>query len=136
MGLRIDRVNELIKREISLYLRNRYRSESTCWTITDVSVSADLRNGTVAYSVLGGPGREKEAAEFFRKKAGEIRKVVGSNVVTKYVPKFRFVRDEGQERGNRVLQILDELRGDEPAHAPDGLEEHASVSDELESGSH
>ena len=133
MGLRIDRVNELIKREISLYLRNRYRSESVRWTITDVSVSADLRNGTVAYSVLGGQGREKEAAEFFRKKSGEIRKVVGSNVVTKYVPKFRFVRDEGQERGNRVLQILDELREDEPA--PDALGKPDSDADGFEAES-
>ncbi|SVB47181.1 uncharacterized protein METZ01_LOCUS200035, partial [marine metagenome] len=52
MGQRTQRVNELIKREISSYLHIRYRSESVYWTITDVSVSADLRNGTVAYSVL------------------------------------------------------------------------------------
>ncbi|MBT5910827.1 MAG: hypothetical protein HOH25_13600, partial [Opitutae bacterium] len=51
----------------------------------------------------------KEAAVFFRKKVGEIRKEVGRHVVLKYSPKLRFVRDEGIERGNRVLEILDGL---------------------------
>ena len=109
MSQRLVRVNELVKREISHFLRQRYRSESVCWTITEVSVSPDLRNGTVAYSVLGGEDREKEALAFFCKKAGEIRKEVGRNVILKYLPKFRFVQDESIDRGNRVLGILDEL---------------------------
>ena len=74
MSLRLARVNELIKREIGNYLRTRYRSESVCWTITSVGVAADLRNATVAYSVLGDEIKAREAQLFFRKHAGEIRK--------------------------------------------------------------
>ena len=109
MGQRTRRVNELIKREISSYLHVRYRSESVCWTITDVDVSPDLRNGTVAYSVIGDESQARKAANFFSKKSGEIRKEVGRNIVLKYTPKFRFVLDMGMKRGNRVLEILDEL---------------------------
>ena len=109
MGQRTRRVNELIKREISSYLHVRYRSESVCWTITDVDVSPDLRNGTVAYSVIGDESQARKAADFFSRKAGEIRKEVGKNVVLKYTPKFRFVLDLGMKRGNRVLEILDDL---------------------------
>ena len=109
MGQRTRRVNELIKREISSYLHVRYRSESVCWTITDVDVSPDLRNGTVAYSVIGDESQSRKAADFFSKKSGEIRKVVGRNIVLKYTPKFRFVLDLGMKRGNRVLEILDDL---------------------------
>ncbi len=109
MGQRSRRINELVKREISSYLHVRYRSESVCWTITDVDVSPDLRNGTVAYSVIGNESQARKAADFFSRKAGEIRKEVGKNVVLKYTPKFRFVLDLGMKRGNRVLEILDDL---------------------------
>ncbi|MBU62173.1 MAG: ribosome-binding factor A [Opitutae bacterium] len=109
MGQRTQRVNELVKREISNYLHIRYRSECVRWTITSVDVSPDLRNGTVAYSVLGDETHFREAAAFFRKKVGEIRKEVGRHVVLKYSPKLRFVRDEGIERGNRVIEILEGL---------------------------
>ena len=114
MSLRLARVNELIKREIGNFLRRRYRSESVCWTITGVDVSADLRNATVAYSVIGNDLNAREAQHFFRKHAGEIRKEVSSKVILKYSPKLSFVRDLGIERGNRVMEILDELESDDP----------------------
>ena len=109
MSLRLARVNELIKREIGTYLSTRYRSESVRWTITSVDVSADLRNASVGYSVLGEELHAREAQLFFRKHAGEIRKVVSKQVILKYSPRLQFVRDFGIERGNRVMEILDEL---------------------------
>ena len=115
MSLRLARVNELVKREIGIFLRRRYRSESVCWTITGVDVSADLRNATVAYSVIGNDLNAREAQHFFRKHAGEIRKEVSSKVILKYSPKLSFVRDLGIERGNRVMEILAELESDESA---------------------
>ena len=114
MSLRLARVNELIKREIGNFLRRRYLSESVCWTITGVDVSADLRNGTVAYSVLGDDLKSREALLFFRKHCGEIRKEVSKNVILKYSPKLTFVQDFGIERGNKVMEILDELESSKP----------------------
>ena len=114
MNLRLARVNELVKREIGNYLKTRYRSESVCWTITSVDVAPDLRNATVGYSVLGDEMKSREAQAFFRKHAGEIRKEVSTHVVLKYSPKLQFVRDHGIERGNRVMEILDELEAGEP----------------------
>ena len=114
MSLRLARVNELIKREIGNFLRRRYRSESVCWTITGVDVSADLRNGTVAYSVLGDDLKSREALLFFRKHCGEIRKEVSKNVILKYSPKLTFVQDFGIERGDKVMEILDELESSKP----------------------
>ncbi len=123
MSLRLARVNELIKREIGTYLSTRYRSESVRWTITSVDVSADLRNASVGYSVLGEELHAREAQLFFRKHAGEIRKVVSKQVILKYSPRLQFVRDLGIERGNRVMEILDELDSenlpnDDPENSP------------------
>ena len=123
MSLRLARGNELIKREIGTYLSTRYRSESVRWTITSVDVSADLRNASVGYSVLGEELHAREAQLFFRKHAGEIRKVVSKQVILKYSPRLQFVRDLGIERGNRVMEILDELDSgnlpnDDPENSP------------------
>ncbi|MDG1173998.1 MAG: ribosome-binding factor A, partial [Opitutales bacterium] len=86
MSLRIARVSELVKREIGNYLTTRYGAETVRWTITSVEVSADLRNATVAYSVVGDELCARQAQQFFRKHAGEIRGVVSKYVVLKYSP--------------------------------------------------
>lgn len=115
----MTRVNELVKREIGNYLSQRYGSETVRWTITSVSVAPDLRNATVAYSVVGDDLCAREAQQFFRKHAGEIRGVVSKYVVLKYSPKLEFVRDHGIERGNRVMEILDGLNnGDDENPLP------------------
>jgi ribosome-binding factor A len=117
MSLRLARVNELVKREIANYLSTRYGSETVRWTITSVDVAADLRNATVAYSVVGDEICAREAQLFFRKHASEIRGQVSKHVVLKYSPKLNFTRDHGMERGNKTMEILDELDGESKALA-------------------
>jgi len=102
-------VNELVRREISDYLHVRYRAESTFLTILAARVSPDLRNGTVAYSVLGDEEQVMQAANFFKAKTGEIRHALSKRIILKYLPKLTFVRDDSIEKGNEVLRILDDL---------------------------
>ena len=64
MGLRIARVNELVKREIANYISTRYGAETVRWTITSVDVAADLRNATVSYSVIGDELSARQAHAF------------------------------------------------------------------------
>jgi len=68
---------------------------------------------TVAYSVIGEELNAREAQHFFRKHAGEIRKEVSKHVILKYSPKLTFYSDFGIERGNRVMEILDDLESGE-----------------------
>jgi len=106
----------LVKREIASYLIKRYGAETVCWTITSVEVAADLRNAKVAYSVVGDELGARKAHQFFQKHAGEIRGQVSKYVILKYSPKLSFVRDLGIERGNKVMEIMDNLDySDEPS---------------------
>ena len=109
MGLRGERVNELVRREISDYLHVRYRSESTFLTILAARISPDLRNGTVAYSVLGDEDQINQAKRFFRGKAREIQNALSKRIVLKYLPKLSFVHDDSIEKGNEVLRLLDDI---------------------------
>jgi len=116
-------VNELVRREISDYLHVRYRSESTFVTILAARISPDLRNGTVAYSVLGGEEQIDRATRFFRTKAGEIQNALSKRIVLKYFPKLSFVRDDSIEKGNEVLRLLDDLElapGEPPCEGTPG----------------
>ncbi|OHE84705.1 MAG: ribosome-binding factor A [Verrucomicrobia bacterium RIFCSPLOWO2_12_FULL_64_8] len=109
MSNRTLRVNELIRREISAYLHTHYQAEAVRLTITGVNVSPDFHDGRVFYSVVGEKELAEDCGRWLREKAGEIRSVVGKQVVLKRLPRFEFVLDETGVRGARVLQVLDEI---------------------------
>ena len=49
MSQRITRINALLQREISEQMRRYYRADTAAITISDVSLSADLRNAKIYY---------------------------------------------------------------------------------------
>lgn len=106
MSERSIRVNELIHRELSHILRTRYREQTVAITLTEVSVSPDLRNGRVFYSVIGDERAKIKARSFFTKEYRNLRQQVASVIILKYFPKLNFVEDESIARGSRVLDIL------------------------------
>ncbi|MGA2444818.1 MAG: 30S ribosome-binding factor RbfA [Opitutaceae bacterium] len=118
MSNRTLRVNEVIQREISAYLHTRYQSEAVRITITGVAVSPDLHDGRVFYSVLGGKDEAAECSRWLREKTGEIRHLVGKQVILKNVPRLEFIHDTTPERGVRVIRLLDEIE-QPPTSPPD-----------------
>lgn len=103
------RVNELILREVSQFLHTRYREKSTYITITEVSVSPDLRNASIYYSVLGEEPRRKAVERFLEKINKEARAAVSKVMTLKYMPTFTFVYDQSIERGMDIVEQLDAL---------------------------
>lgn len=114
MSNRTLRVNELVQREISDILRQRYQSEAVAVTITEVRVSPDLRDARVFVSVVGDEETTEKKVRWLRSKAAAIRAELSRRIVLKYLPKFEFVRDASVARGTRILQMLDQI-----APAPD-----------------
>ena len=109
MSKRIQRVNELLQREISEQLRQNYRTDAVKITISDVETSSDLRNTRIYYSVLGDEADLRDAARLFRKIGKDLRERVSKRVILKYFPRFEFVYDPSLERGAGILDLLDEL---------------------------
>lgn len=111
MSNRTLRVNELIQRELSDILRQRYRDDAVAMTITEVRVTPDLREGRVFVSIIGGEEEATEKIRWIRKKAVAIRKELSTRIVLKYLPKLEYVLDHSAERGTRIVQLLDEVVG-------------------------
>lgn len=114
MSNRTLRVNELVQREISDYLRKRYQSEAVAITVTEVRVAPDLRDARVFVSVVGDEAAAEDRLHWLRGKAGEIRAEIGRRIVLKYLPKFEYVLDRSAARGARILQVLDEIEHPRP----------------------
>ncbi len=108
------RVNELLRREIAEILHREFRDAAVRITITAVDVSPDLRNANVYYSVIGDETHQAAAAKFFSGRAKLLQGLVGRKVVLKYLPRFRFVPDDSIQRGNRIIEVLDEIAQELP----------------------
>lgn len=109
MGERKIRVGELVKRELSRIIHERWRTESVRITLTEADVSPDLKRAKIYYSVLGGREDAAKAAKFLMSKRGELRSMLGKNVVLKYTPEIEFAYDPSIERGMKILSVIDEL---------------------------
>lgn len=110
MSLRQERVRELLKREIGEIIRREIPvTEAGVISVNDVGVASDLHSATVFVGVFGSADQKKRALALLHENRKRIQGLVGKSVILKYTPQLRFLADDSVERGNRVLQILDEL---------------------------
>jgi len=110
MSLRLERVRELLKREIGEIIRRELPvNEVGLINVNDVDVAPNLKTASVFIGILGGDAQKKKGMEALEKSRIRIQGLVGRGIVLKFTPKLRFVLDDSIERGNKVLRILDEL---------------------------
>ena len=118
MSNRTLRVNELIQRELSDLLHTRYQTEAVALTITGVKVAPDLRDGRVYVSVMGDAEMIKKKLQWLKDISQELRFELGRRIVLKYMPRLTYAHDTSTERGNRILQVLDDVGGLAPEPPP------------------
>jgi ribosome-binding factor A len=119
-SLRLQRVRELLKREIGEVIRRELPvSEAGLVTVNDVDVAGDLHSAIVFVSILGNPQQQKRSLGLLTRHRKRIQGLVARAVILKYTPKLRFLMDDSVVRGNRVLEIIEELE----KAAPPGQEE-------------
>ena len=115
-SLRLQRVRELLKREIGEAVRREFHvSECGLISVNDVDVAGDLKTATVFISILGNPDQQKRGFQMLNDHRIRIQGLVARAIVLKYTPKLKFAFDDSIVRGNRVLQIIEELEKTAPA---------------------
>src|SRR3990172_5497060 len=108
MTRRIQRINDLLREEISDLLRRELKDPRIggLVTITEVDVSPDLRQAKVFVSVLGS---EEEKASTFRALAAAahfLRRELRKRLTIRRTPELTFLPDDSLERGARILSLL------------------------------
>jgi ribosome-binding factor A len=101
------RVNELLKRELSIIVTREITFEDALVTINQVNVAADLKKAHVYVSVLGA-GRANVIAELEAHRVA-LQTQLARHVVLKYTPQLVFHLDDSIERGTRVIEILQKI---------------------------
>lgn len=109
-ALRLQRIAELLKRELGEILRRDLATEEVgLITVNEVDVAGDLQSARVFVSILGTVAQQKDAMRLLTEKRKAIQAQVGRDLALRYTPVLTFVKDDSIEKGNRVLQIIEEL---------------------------
>jgi ribosome-binding factor A len=117
--LRHERVRELLKRAIGEAIRREFHvNDVGLITVNDIDVSGDLKSAVVFVSILGTAQQQKRALGVLEEHRIRIQGLVAKAVILKFTPTLKFVVDDSIVRGNRVLQIIEELEK-ESAPKPD-----------------
>ncbi|MDB6131550.1 MAG: ribosome-binding factor [Verrucomicrobiales bacterium] len=110
MSLRMERVQELLKRELGEVIRREIPvDEGGLISVNNVHVSSDLHTANVFVGILGDDEQKKKSVALLEKNRKRFQGLIAKAVVLKYTPQLRFIHDESIEKGNRVLEILEEL---------------------------
>ena len=118
-NVRTDRIGSTL-REIIADELTRIDDESVAYvTVTDVEVDNELTRARVYLSSLD---LADEDIDGVRHHAGRIKKAIGRRARIRRVPELEFLVDPGLVAGNRVTEILADMR-DDRAFAADADEE-------------
>ena len=114
-NLRHERVRELLRRAIGEAIRREFHvNDVGLITVNDLEVGGDLKSAVVFITILGNAVQQKHGLQVLEQNRIRIQGLVAKSVVLKYTPTLKFIVDDSIVRGNRVLQILDELDKNSP----------------------
>ena len=115
MPRRIDRVNELLRSEISYLIARQIKDPRVAGviSITEVIASSDLRSARVYVSVMGNENDRQGALEGIRSAASFLRRELRGRVNLRHAPHLTFQLDDSIEEGDRVLRLMDGLPPEE-----------------------
>lgn len=115
MGIRVNRVEDVLLRSINEVLREKVRDPRIGFvTVTGVTVSPDIRSARVYVSVLGGEQEKKDSLAGLKASSPFIRREVAHQVILKHMPELHFIYDEAPERGEHLMNLLKDLNRDTP----------------------
>ena len=124
MPRRLDRVNELLRTEISQLLARQIKDPrlSGVITVTRVSASNDLRTARVYISVMGDTETKRTALDGIQSAASFLRRELRGRVTMRHTPFLTFDLDESMEEADQILRLMDSLTpNDHESRRHDGL---------------
>lgn len=113
MKHRLERVAEVLKREVSMAIQREITFTGALVTVSAVEVTPDLRHAYVHVSMIGNPGQKREALGMLEQNRALLQHETAKRVILKFTPQLHFKLDESIERGSRVIELLDKLADEE-----------------------
>ena len=115
---RIERVNELLLREISNYVLENQPPDMGFVTFTGVSVTEDLEQARVYFSVMGTDAEKSRSLDLLNAMRTDLTRRMRRLESLKRIPELHFEFDATPERAARVHEIIEHLHAPAPDPAP------------------
>ena len=109
MKNRLDRVNESIKRELGALVSREFTFQAKLVTVKEVDITPDLKSAHVYIGIIGTAEEQRAAMAQLHDARPRLQHELSRRVVLKFTPHLHFKLDETGVRGDRILQIIDEL---------------------------
>ena len=94
-------------------LQRELRDPRLAWvSVTRVEVAPDLREARVLYSCMPETEADRhreEVQENLERASGYLRKLLGSRLTLRTVPRLEFVHDDSLEHGDHISRLLRSL---------------------------
>lgn len=107
------RINEEVKREISIIIRDEIKDPrmTAIVSITSVKVSKDLRYAKVFVSIFGKNEEEKnETFAALKSASGYVRREVGQRMNLRNTPQIIFELDDSISYSMRIEELIDKVK--------------------------
>ena len=111
MAHRIERVNNLIRREISELLQRQVKDPrlGNFVIVTEVSASPDLKHAKIFVSCISTKVKKQEMLNGLAAASGFLRNELARRLKLRRIPELSFQWDDSIERGTHLLEVIDQL---------------------------
>ncbi len=112
---RPDRVGDLIKEEIaSMILHGEVKDPRVGFvTITGVSMSRDLKNARVYFSLIGSKEDVENSSDGLNSACPFIRRALAKRLKLKYIPDVSFEFDTSLEYADHIEKVIKGIKEEE-----------------------
>jgi ribosome-binding factor A len=114
MTHRIERLNHLIRQEISILLQRHVKDPrlGNFIAVTDVETSPDLKTAKIYISHLGTEADKKATMTALNTATGFFRKELAKNLILRRVPELSFHWDDSIERAAHIEDLIERVQSE------------------------
>ena len=111
MSYRIERVNQLIRQEISDLLLRQIKDPrlGNFLSVNEVETAADLKHAKVYVSCICTEEEKKEIMSTLESASGYLHKELTRRIRMRYVPSLSFYWDNSIERACHIMNLIDRV---------------------------
>ena len=115
MSHRVERINTLIRREISDLIQHHLKDPrlDEFVSVTEVVTAADLKHARVFISSISGQQEKSRVLAALNSATGFLRSELAKKVRLRYTPELSFHWDNSIEHGDRILRLLDQFSAEQ-----------------------
>lgn len=115
---RLDKVNELMRREISTVIQHDFAFPDTIISVLEVDITEDLKEGKVWIGIIGKLS-PKQVIEQLNQRRGTIQSAVAKRVTMRNTPRLTFRFDSSARHGVGLVNLLDDIEANLPKAPPE-----------------